>query len=98
MTAEDFVGYRSYLAATNGARVVMWACFAALVVYATKLQDRREVAAAVSGEVAPFAPSRASWREATGSADFGSKTWHKVAIGLIIGFGRRWSHSSSSSQ
>ena len=42
MTAEDFVGYRSYLAATNGARAVMWASWVALVIFATRLQDRRE--------------------------------------------------------
>jgi hypothetical protein len=45
MTAHDFVGYRSYLAAANGARAVMWACWVALVIYATKLQDRREAEA-----------------------------------------------------
>jgi hypothetical protein len=87
MTAEDFVGYRSNLAAANGARALMWAGWVALVIYATKFQDRREAAAESSGDAVSVAPLEVSSTEATGPADFGSKTWHKVAIGLLVGFG-----------
>jgi hypothetical protein len=44
MTADDFIRYRTYLAASDLFRAVMWGSFAALVVKANKLQERRELA------------------------------------------------------
>jgi hypothetical protein len=83
MTPADFVDYRTYLAAANAARAVMWGSLAVLVVLATRRQDRRE--AATADQVAWRAPVDASWRRQVALDGFGSKTWHKVAIGLLIG-------------
>jgi hypothetical protein len=85
MTVHEFVEYRGYLAAANGTRAVMWGSVIALVVCATRLQDRRE--AADASDVVPNAlveSADVSWTEAALDG-FGTKTWHKVAIGMVVG-------------
>jgi hypothetical protein len=42
MTVHDYVTYRTYLAVSNAARVLMWWCWITLVLLATRRQDDRE--------------------------------------------------------
>jgi hypothetical protein len=42
MKRSDFVDYRTYLAAGNALRAVMWGCWVVLVRKSTVIQDRRE--------------------------------------------------------
>jgi len=42
MTVQNFVTYRTYLAAGNVTRAILWSCWIATVVLATQAQDRRE--------------------------------------------------------
>jgi hypothetical protein len=42
MTVDDFISYRTFLAVSFAGRAIMWTCWIALVVGATRLQDRRE--------------------------------------------------------
>jgi hypothetical protein len=44
MTIDDLIGYRTYIAAADLFRAAMWGSYAALVLKATRLQDRRELA------------------------------------------------------
>ena len=67
-TIDDIISYRTYLAVGHGIRILMWTCVFVLVLTATALQDRREIASGVQKAEADTTRTDAAFSESLRTA------------------------------